>query len=180
MRVNNVIAKMKAGEKELRANLAEKRYLHLATHGLVGQAGRTLFSALALTPPAGPTATTEDDGFLQLYEIYDLKIPECELAVLSACETNVGERFDGEGVFGLSRGFLAAGARRVIASQWAVDDESTAILMGHLFRRIAAQERRGERVNYARALRDAKLAVRRESKWADPYFWAPFILIGKR
>ncbi len=111
---------------------------------------------------------------------YDLKLPECELAVLSACETNVGERFEGEGVFGLSRGFLAAGARRVVASPWAVDDESTAVLMGHFFSRIAQQEREGRRVDYAGALRDAKLKVRQDPRWSDPYYWAPFILIGKR
>lgn len=171
---------IQASERGLRANLADKRYLHLATHGLVGQAGLTLFSALAMTPPPQGTARSEDDGFLQLYEIYDLKLPECELAVLSACETNVGEEFDGEGVFGLSRGFLAAGARRVVASQWAVDDESTAVLIGHFFRHIAGEESQGRRVDYARALRDAKLAVRRDPRWSDPYFWAPFVLIGKR
>ena len=175
-----VLQQMKASEKDLRENLGEKRYLHLATHGLVGREGQVLFSALALTPPSGATSRTEEDGFLQLCEIYQLKLPECELAVLSACETNVGQRFDSEGVFGLSRGFLAAGARRVIASQWAVDDESTAVLMGHLFRQIARQERLGQRIDYATALRDAKRAVRQQSKWSNPYFWAPFILIGKR
>ena len=160
--------------------MAGKRYLHLATHGLVDERRGALFAALALTPPPAETTDSEDDGFLQLYEIYDLELAEVELAVLSACESNAGAAIEGEGVFALSRGFLAAGARRVIASQWSVNDESTAALIGEFFRAIADAEQRGERVDYARALRDAKRAVRSQPAWAEPYYWAPFILTGER
>ncbi|MBL0173597.1 MAG: CHAT domain-containing protein [Gemmatimonadaceae bacterium] len=167
-----------ATEANLRPALLGTRFIHLATHGLVDESRGALFAALALTPPA--TATASDDGFLQLHEIYQLRLPEAELAVLSACATNVGSTIDSEGVFALSRGFLAAGARRVIASQWAVDDRSTADLMGGFFRTIAAAEQGGSAVDYTRALRDAKRALRRDPKWANPYFWAPFILTGAR
>jgi CHAT domain-containing protein/Tfp pilus assembly protein PilF len=174
------LRRLNADEPQLRASLPGKRYIHLATHGLCSEGLDTLFSALALTPPAAETSTTDNDGFLQLYEIYDLRLPQCELAVLSACQTNVGKNVKGEGVFGLSRGFLAAGARRVVASQWSVDDESTAKLMGDYFRRIIGEEKTGKRIDYALALRDAKRAIRCQKQWVEPYYWAPFILIGKQ
>jgi tetratricopeptide (TPR) repeat protein len=174
------LMELAANEPKLREGLPGKRYIHLATHGLVDQQRRSLFSALAVTPPLAQTTATEDDGFLQLYEIYQLKLPECELTVLSACESNVGPNIEGEGVFALSRGFLATGARRVIASQWAVSDESTAELMGAFFRQIAESERSGKQMDYARALRDAKKSVRSKTRWSSPFYWAPFILTGKR
>lgn len=101
---------------------------------------KSCFPHLRSLPFQGEKTVAEDDGFLQLFEIYDLNLSECELTVLSACETNVGEYIEGEGVFALSRGFLAAGARRVIASQWSVNDASTAEMMGAFFRQIAANE----------------------------------------
>lgn len=175
--VVTVLEGLRAREPEVRRQLPGKRYLHLATHGLVDQKGGDLFAALALTPPAGGVATGEDDGLLELPEIYDLRL-DCDLAVLSACRTNVGLSVAGEGIFALSRGFLVAGARRVIASQWSVDDASTAALVGELFRALAAAERKGTGIEYAAALRDAKRQIRARVEWADPFFWAPFVLTG--
>jgi len=172
-----VLEGLGAREPAVRRQLPGKRYLHLATHGLVDQRGGDLFAALALTPPAGGVATGDDDGLLELSEIYDLRL-DSDLAVLSACRTNVGLSIAGEGIFSLSRGFLVAGARRVIASQWSVDDASTAVLVGELFRALAAAERAGTGVGYAAALRDAKRRIRARSEWADPFFWAPFVLTG--
>jgi CHAT domain-containing protein/Tfp pilus assembly protein PilF len=169
-----------ATERNLRAGLPDKRYIHIATHGLVDERERSSFASLALTPPATETAVAENDGFLQLYEIYEMKIPACDLAVLSACQTNVGPFFEGEGVFALSRGFLAAGAPRVVASQWQVNDKSTAELIGAFFQRVAAAEKSGNEVNYTRALWDAKRELRGQKQWAEPYFWAPFVIMGKR
>ena len=103
--------------------------------------------------------------------------------MLSACETNVGESYAGEGMFALSRGFLAAGAQRVVATQWQVDDRATAVLIGHFFELIAEAERAGETVDYARALRDAKYKLRTDPdnpRWADPYYWAAFTITGQR
>lgn len=161
-----------AREPAVRKEMTGKRYLHLATHGLLGGEEGELFAGLALTaPPAGTPARGDDDGFLQLHEIYGLPL-SAELAVLSACDSNTGRLVEGEGVFALSRGFLVAGARRVVASQWPVDDASTAALMGDLFRRI------GKGAEPARALRDAKRALRKNAAWSDPFFWAPFVLTG--
>jgi len=174
-----VLQGIEAAEPRVRAALPGNRYIHLAMHGLVDQERGELFAALALTPPPTETGRTENDGFLQLFEIYGLDL-SCELAVLSACGSHAGRDVEGEGVFALSRGFLAAGSRRVIASQWSVDDASTALLMGELFGRIAAAERSGRTVPFATALRDAKRAVRKHPEWAAPFYWSPFVLTGIR
>ncbi|HXU10572.1 MAG TPA: CHAT domain-containing tetratricopeptide repeat protein [Candidatus Binatia bacterium] len=166
-----------AREPEVRRQLPGKRFLHLATHGLVEERSGNLFAALALAPPAGGAARGEDDGLLELAEIYDLRL-DCDLAVLSACRTNVGQSVAGEGIFALSRGFLVAGARRVIASQWSVDDASTAELVGQLFRGLAAADRAGSGIEYAKVLRDAKRRIRARAEWAEPFYWAPFVLTG--
>jgi CHAT domain-containing protein/tetratricopeptide (TPR) repeat protein len=161
----------------------DHRYLHLATHGLVDERRGSMYASLALTPVSGTDPEPEDDGFLELHEVYGLDLGSIALAVLSACETNVGESYAGEGMFALSRGFLAAGAQRVVATQWQVDDQATAVLIGHFFEVIAEAERAGETVDYARALRDAKLRVRNDAdnpRWADPYYWAAFTITGQR
>lgn len=170
-----VLERTGATEAALRTALPEKRWLHLATHGLVDEASGSLFASLVLTPPLDREASAENDGMLQLHEIYDLDLAGCELAVLSACRTNSGTEVEGEGVFALSRGMLVAGARRVVASQWSVDDDSTAELMKAFFSGLRTP---GSRLDYARALRDARLEVRRMRNWAPPYHWAPFVLIG--
>lgn len=175
-----VLSGLEANESNLRTSVAGKRFLHMATHGLVDQRRGTLFASLALTPPAGETTDHENDGFWQLHEIYQLRLPELELAVLSACESNIGRNVEGEGVFALSRGFAAAGAQRIVASQWSVDDASTAQLIGEFFRLVLTEETEGREVDYAAALRDAKRMVRSQEQWRDPYFWAPFVLTGKR
>jgi CHAT domain-containing protein len=173
-----VLAGTAAREPAVRKELPGKRFLHIATHGLVDEEQGELFAALALAPPPSGAPAGDDDGFLQLFEIYELRL-DCELAVLSACSSNTGRVVAGEGVFALSRGFLVGGARRVVASQWPVDDESTAALVGALFRRVASAERSGGRLDAARALRDAKLEVRRgRAEWAHPFFWAPFVITG--
>lgn len=177
----DVLSGLDATEPRLKEALAGKRYVHLATHGLVDERRGSLFAALALTPPAGgETASLGDDGFLQLHEIYDLDLSEVELAVLSACETNLGTSVVGEGVFALSRGFLVAGARRAVASQWQVSDESTAVLIARFFELVVQAESAGEAIDYGRALRDAKRDVRATASWSDPFHWAPFILTGQR
>ena len=176
----DVLSGLDATEPRLTEALAGKRYVHLATHGLVDERRGSLFAALALTPPAGEATTLGDDGFLQLHEIYELELSETELAVLSACETNLGTSVVGEGVFALSRGFLVAGARRVVASQWQVSDESTADLIARFLEFVVQSESAGEPIDYARALRDAKREVRASESWSDPFNWAPFILTGQR
>ena len=166
-----------ATERIVRGNVSGRRIVHFATHGLVDQAYGNLFGSLALTP--GPKAeNAADDGFLTLAEIYELDLKDCELAILSACDTNAGPEQRGEGVWALSRGFLVAGARRVVASNWLVDDEAAASLVSCFCGGIARAEAKGETPDYAKCLHEAKRWVRKQEKWKSPYYWAPFVLVG--
>jgi CHAT domain-containing protein len=151
--------------------------LHLATHGLVEQAGRQLFAALALAP--GDQAERWDDGLLELSEVYALPLAGVELAVLSACQTNVGLVVQGEGVYALSRGFLVAGAHRVVASQWAVVDASTGVLMGVFLGEVVRAHVSGAALDYGLALQRSRRWVRSQPQWSSPHYWAPFILMGR-
>ena len=165
-----------ARERTVRELAGDRQLLHFATHGIVDPGRSPLLSGLVLTPgPPGPgPVAADDDGFLQLFEIYDLTL-SAELVVLSACETHVGAGVAGEGPIALSRGFLAAGARRVIATHWRVGDRSSAFLIDELYRRLLVDE---PRLSYAAALRDAKRRVRAHEGWEAPASWAAFVLIG--
>jgi CHAT domain-containing protein len=168
-----------ASEAHVRALLPGCRLVHFATHGFVTETGSDLLAGLALAAPESATPRSDDDGFLQLYEIYELPL-SCDLAVLSACETQRGRRVAGEGVFAISRGFLAAGSRRVVASLWSVQDESTALLMGDFFARLSRARKGGRTPDYAAALRDARRDLRRTKGRGDPFYWAPFTITGVR
>jgi CHAT domain-containing protein len=152
-----------------------RRIVHLACHGLAEQSYGNLFGALALAPGKAGSA---DDGFLTLREIYQLNLKGCELAILSACETNCGPQQQGEGVWALSRGFLVAGARRVVASNWLVDDEAGATLVSYFCGALAQAQKQGQTADYAEALQRAKRSLRQESKWRSPYYWASLVLVG--
>jgi CHAT domain-containing protein len=152
-----------------------RRIVHLACHGLAEQSYGNLFGALALAPGKAGSA---DDGFLTLREIYQLNLKGCELAILSACETNCGPQQQGEGVWALSRGFLVAGARRVVASNWLVDDEAGATLVSYFCGALAQAQKQGQTADYAEALQRAKRSLRHESKWRSPYYWASLVLVG--
>jgi tetratricopeptide (TPR) repeat protein len=166
-----------ATEANVRRDAGGRKILHLACHGLVDQAYGNLFGALALTP--GPDVTNAaNDGFLTLAEIYKLHLDTTELAILSACDTNYGPQQEGEGVYALSRGFLVAGARRVVASNWLVDDEAAASLIGRFCGRLAADEKKGGQVDYPEALQQAKRWVRQREGWESPYYWGTFVLLG--
>ncbi|MGL5095995.1 MAG: CHAT domain-containing protein, partial [Planctomycetia bacterium] len=165
-----------ATEGSVVAAMKGRRFLHLAAHGFADQRFGNLFGALALTPPK--TLVPGDDGFLSLYEIYRLPLSDCELAVLSACDTNVGPQRPMEAGVTLASAFLTAGARNVLASHWSVDDHSTAELIGDFFAELDDAAKRGEPVRYAAALQKARRRVRDQTKWSAPFFWAPFVLIG--
>jgi CHAT domain-containing protein/tetratricopeptide (TPR) repeat protein len=162
-----------AAKKELKKALPGRQVVHIAAHGIADERFGNQFGALVLTP-----APPENDGFLALHEIYTLKLDSCELAVLSACVTNVGPQLPLEAGVTLAGGFLAAGAHRVVASHWGVDDESTAELMATFFQKVTADAKAGRPVAYARALQQARLKVRARTDWSSPYFWAPFVLVG--
>lgn len=147
-------------------DVRQARWLHLASHGILED--RAGFSSLYL---AHEPASAED-GLLQVHEIGDLDL-SAELVVLSACETGLGSMVRGEGLVGLSRAFLSAGARNLVVSLWKVEDRSTADLMVAFYRRLHQGE------PPVRALRGAKLQLLSEgSRWTEPYYWAPFVLVG--
>ena len=142
------------------------RVLHLATHSIVDDSA-PMFSSIVL---AASEANPLEDGLLEAREIADLKLG-ADLAVLSACETAGGAVAAGEGVIGLSWAFLAAGVPTTVVSQWKVGSASTADLM------IAFHRKLRDGAEPAVALRAAMLELRRDAKWAHPFYWAPFVVI---
>lgn len=165
-----------ATEANVRRQASGRQIVHLACHGLTDRTYGNFYGALALTPGRGNDAA--DDGFLTLAEIYDLDMRGTELTILSACETNFGPEQRGEGVWALSRGFLVAGSRRVVASDWLVDDEETASLVSRFCENVATAEKDGRPVDYAAALHEAKRWIRQQEKWQSPYYWGAFVLVG--
>lgn len=149
--------------------LAGFRFVHFATHGVI-DASRPELSGLLLSRYDAEGRLRE--GFLSLNDIYGLDLT-ADLVVLSGCETALGPTIYGEGLVGLTRGFLHAGASRVLASLWRVQDRATAELMARLYRGLLA-----DGLPPGEALRAAQLEIRRERRWRDPYFWAPFVLQG--
>ena len=113
------------------------------------------------------------DGFLRLHEIYNLNLP-ADLVVLSACQTALGKEIRGEGLVGLTRGFMSAGAARVVASLWQVDDLATAELMKRCYRAMLKEGKRP-----SEALRLAQLEMLKQPRWSSPYFWAAFTIQGE-
>ena len=150
--------------------LSKYRYVHFATHGYLDTT-RAGLSAIVLS------LYDEDgkpqDGFLRTHDLYNLKLP-AELVVLSACETGLGKDVQGEGLEGLTRGFMYAGARRVIVSLWNVNDKATASLMQRLY---AGMLRDGK--TPAAALRAAQIELLRTAPWQSAYYWAPFVMQGE-
>lgn len=166
-----------ATEAAFRRFASNRRVLHIACHGLVDGSHGNLFGNLALTVGPDP-ADAGDDGFLTLSEIYELDLTGNELAVLSACDTNYGPRQPGEGIMALSRGFLVAGSRRVVASNWLLDDEAAASIVGFFCSIVAKAESAGEQPDYADALQQAKRWARGQDKWENPYYWGTLVLVG--
>jgi CHAT domain-containing protein len=167
----------RATELAVRRAVPGKRYIHIGMHGLVDERRNALFASLLLTPPKAPRSGSDDDGFLQLFELYALEV-DADLVVLSACSTHVGPLLEGEGAFALSRAFSVAGARRVVASLWPVEDRATAALMRSFFSQVGAAESAGRRPHYAAYLAQAKRLLRAQPESSSPYFWAPFVLHG--
>ena len=179
----STLQRAQATEANVRRNIVGRRIIHLACHGLADQAYGNFFGALALTP-GPPGSPPSNDGFLTLAEIYELDLKGCELAILSACQTNFGPEQRGEGVVALSRGFLVAGARRVLASNWLVDDEAAASLVSSYCDRLGAMRsmvtagKQAAPTDYADALTQAKQWIRRQDKWKSPFYWGTFVLLG--
>jgi CHAT domain-containing protein/uncharacterized protein HemY len=152
------------------AELAQYRIVHFATHSLLNNEHPELTGiVLSLVDEQG----RPQDGFLRLHELYNLNLP-VELVVLSACQTGLGKEVKGEGLVGLVRGFMYAGAPRVVASQWKVDDWATAELMKEFYRSMLKDGMRP-----AAALRAAQVAMWKQKRWQAPYYWAGFVLHGE-
>jgi CHAT domain-containing protein len=150
--------------------LSQYRMVHVATHGLLNSQHPELSGiVLSLVDEQGRS----QDGFLRLHEIYNLKLG-ADLVVLSACQTALGKEIKGEGLVGLTRGFMYAGAPRVVASLWRVPDKATAELMKRFYQGML-----GEGLRPAAALRAAQVALWNEKRWREPYYWAAFVLQGE-
>jgi CHAT domain-containing protein/Tfp pilus assembly protein PilF len=146
------------------------RILHFATHSLLNNQQPELSGiVLSLVDEQG----RPQDGFLRLYEIYNLKLA-ADLVVLSACQTALGTEIKGEGLVGLTRGFMYAGTPRVVASLWKVSDEATAELMKRFYQKMLRDGLRP-----AAALRAAQVSMLKEKPWAAAYYWAGFVLQGE-
>jgi CHAT domain-containing protein len=147
--------------------LSSYQYLHFATHGIVDEvnpeSSRIFLSAHA-----------KEDGNLYAGEIYNLNL-NAQLTVLSACQTGLGKVSKGEGVIGLSRALVYAGSKNIIVSFWSVADESTSILMTDFYSILLKQKD----PSFKRALQQSKLKMIQSGKYAAPFYWAPFVLIGK-
>jgi len=150
--------------------LSQYRILHFATHGLLNSE-RPELSGLVFS--LFDRGRKSQDGFLRLHEVYNLQF-NADLIVLSACETGLGKEIKGEGLIGLTRGFMYAGGPRVVASLWNVDDLATAELMKLFYQRMLK-----DGIPTGSALRMAQIELSRQKRWASPYFWAGFVLHGE-
>src|SRR6185503_10341695 len=150
--------------------LSNYRVVHFATHGLINNEHPELSGIVfSLFDQQG----RGQDGFLRLHDIYNLHLP-ADLVVLSACSTGLGKDVRGEGLIGLTRGFMYAGASGVIASLWKVDDDATAELMKHFYEALFQKG-----MAPAAALRYAQLTLSQNKRWQSPYYWAGFVIQGQ-
>ncbi len=150
--------------------LAQYRIVHFATHGFIDYQQPELSGlVLSLVDQNG----RPQEGFVRLHDIYNLKL-SADLVVLSACDTGLGKDVKGEGLIGLTRGFMYAGAGGVAASLWKVDDDATAELMKNFYEGMF---RRG--LAPAAALKEAQLRMWKQKRWHAPYYWAAFVIQGQ-
>lgn len=156
-------------EAVLNNTLTRYRIVHFATHAVVDSERPGLTGlVLSLVNRAG----APQNGYLRLHDIYSMRL-DADLVVLSACQTALGKSIKGEGLVGLARAFMYAGAPRVVASLWEVSDLATAELMKRFY---AGMLQRGLRP--AAALRAAQISMSRDPRWAHPYYWAGFVMQG--
>ncbi|CUW40117.1 conserved protein of unknown function(containing CHAT domain,876-1217) [Magnetospirillum sp. XM-1] len=197
----NIYSKAAAQEKVLREMNEPPEVLHIATHGFFLKADDTLRKRLLKLqrssdfqfPPPGDNPLlraglafaginsnaqvlgdidTDNDGVLTALEVLGLDLTGTRLAILSACETGLGEVHEGEGVYGLRRSFQEAGAQSVVSSLWEVSDAGTQTLMAALYKRLLAGKTPHD------ALREAQLEMLRNSQWSMPYIWSAFFMVG--
>jgi len=152
------------------AEISQYRIVHFATHGLINNLRPELSGVvLSLVDEQG----RPQNGFLRLYDIYNLKLG-ADLVVLSACQTALGKEVRGEGLIGLTRGFMYAGAPRVVASLWRIDDRAAAELMKRFYQGML-----GQGLRPAAALRAAQVSMWKDKRWQSPHYWAAFTIQGE-
>jgi CHAT domain-containing protein len=161
---------LSANEHEVKTReIQSYRVLHLATHGIL-DAQRPQFSGLVLSLVGNKN---DDDGFLRTNEVFNLKLG-APLVMLSACESGLGKVQRGEGVIGLTRAFMYAGAPTVGVTLWSVADKPTAELMTDFYQHLL-----GPNASPSSAMREAQLAMISGKKYSAPFYWAPFVLVGE-
>jgi len=152
------------------SNLSQYQIVHFATHGLLNETQPELSGLVfSLYDETG----TQKPGFLQLSDIFNLTL-SADLVVLSACQTGIGQDIRGEGLVSLTRGFMYAGAERIVVSLWAVADDSTSELMQNYYRKILETDS-----NPAKAMRETQLEMIQSNNYNSPYYWAPFVFQGE-
>jgi CHAT domain-containing protein/tetratricopeptide (TPR) repeat protein len=152
-------------------DLKNYRFVHFATHSFLNNVHPELTGiVLSLVDRTG----ADQEGFLRASEVFNLKL-NAEMVVLSGCQTGLGKEIKGEGFMGLTRGFMYAGARRLVVSQWAVSDEASAALMARMYQYILGPDK----MSPAAALRAAQISTLNEKRWQAPYYWAAFVLEGE-
>jgi CHAT domain-containing protein/lipopolysaccharide biosynthesis regulator YciM len=165
---NKIYIGRDASEKNFRTQVGNFHILHFATHFFTND-NQPLYSKLILTR----SKNDNDDGYLHTYEIFNLKL-NADLAVLSACNTGLGQLSKGEGLIGVSRAFLYAGVPSLIVSLWSVDDKTTAIIMKNFYTYLRQGKTKKQALNLARI--DYLHQAANDKR--DPFYWAPFVLIG--
>jgi CHAT domain-containing protein/Tfp pilus assembly protein PilF len=151
--------------------LSKYRIIHFATHSFLDSTHPEL-SAIALSMLDRQGKPQE--GFVRSHEVFNLRLA-AELVVLSGCRTGLGKEVKGEGLYGMTRGFMYAGSKRVMVSLWDVQDQATARLMTDFYRGLLSTKR----PRIATALREAQIAIWRDGRWQAPYYWAGFVLQGE-
>ncbi|MBI4751091.1 MAG: tetratricopeptide repeat protein [Acidobacteria bacterium] len=153
-----------------RSDLDQFRLLHIATHGFVNSEHPELSGLIfSMVDRQG----NDQNGFLLLPDVFNLNL-NADLVTLSACQSGLGKEIKGEGMVGLTQGFLYAGTSRVVVSLWSVSDQATAELMKYFYQGLLV-----EKLRPAEALRQAQLKLQQNKKWSSPYYWAAFQLTGE-
>ena len=152
-------------------SLSQYRIVHFATHGFFDEF-QPENSGIVLSQAPASSSEAPDDGFLRAPDVFSIDLP-ADLIILSGCRTGLGKPIRGEGLVGLTKGLIYAGAERVVVSLWSVDDEATVALMTKFYEQMAAGQAP------ATALRHAQQYMQNETRWSLPYYWAGFVLQGE-
>jgi CHAT domain-containing protein len=164
-----IYVKDRAGEESFKSAVSENfRFIHVASHGFINESNPKLSGIIF----SQKDSVSPDDGILYAGEIYGLKL-DAELVTLSACKSGIGKVVKGEGIMGLTRGFIYSGAKNVLVSLWQLGDESTSELMIQFYEYVLTGN------DLSTALRKAKLDFIRDKKYAYPADWGGFVLIGR-